>query len=210
MINDKPIMLWVTTTLSKDGEVHCFHPALPTVMSVCKQMRAETPLKRYYAINTFLFSDSMFQPNMLSAFRAIRGPSIDAMTRIKIFHHPRVCVDYGPTGFQMTPHACQGYTEFEFTVRFTATLTAKRSVKVTDLVACAPLGWRDRTPDAGDGICFCFIGDIVDSISQQDQPGGELFRLLVEYLHAVDKMGVYGRASVCCAKCGGIQGLKDI
>lgn len=65
-----------------------FSPASPPLSAVCRQLRAEFPIARYYATNTFVITEALFRLDVFTAFVAGRLPAID---HLRIARVVRLC-----------------------------------------------------------------------------------------------------------------------
>lgn len=63
-----------------------FHPKTPAFFATCRKLRAEFPMARYYATNSFVFSDNMFQTGAIAAFVEANKPAVEHMTHARVSH----------------------------------------------------------------------------------------------------------------------------
>ncbi|KAK5704522.1 hypothetical protein LTR17_021830 [Elasticomyces elasticus] len=184
------ILLRPENILAKDGSkaaIH-FHPSLPALYSVCRQMRAEYPLIDYYKNNTFLFTDGMlYGPEMLDEFVAARGHLALGMTSVRV----------NMTAYFTTRRIRDSSDRRSYTIRFSMKRNERGLATITDLT-----GWSMGTR-AKVRLCFCKLAELVPKSKEQHDDLVTVLKRFAEHYSAnnTQTAKIYSM-TWDCARCG--------
>lgn len=166
------------TTVLLRAEIHSdhtgrkafkFHPAVPSVLAACHQLR-DDGLKLYYASNTFFLTDNMLQSKVIEYFEKARGEGADSIRKANVKHQFFAMKPYGadrhPTrAFSPTPPAFRGFLEM-YSVSFVVAETERGELTLSSFQA----GERHPKSDSGHalsvketspGLCCCSLEGLI-------------------------------------------------
>lgn len=164
-----------------------FYPERPALTTVCRQLSNEA-LGIYYAESIFYFADTMLVPEIMLAFKALRGDLLDHIRTTKVHHRPQLRFD---------PPAWTD--DIYCSVRFAAHLVNKTDVVLEDPEITA----IDRHYNVKLGLDshfgVRFLGDVMDR-TDRSYAAPALINFLITYIEGLRGVHVYEDAT--CEACG--------
>ena len=183
--------------LTHPGRTFNFYPERPALTAVCRQLSNEA-LSIYYAESTFFFADTMLWPDIMKAYRLLRGNLLDHVQTIKVHHRPQLRLRLDPPRWD---------NETYCSVKFTAHLENRTNVVLTDVQTTVIDRNHNvmRSPNGKEQLCLCFLETVLNR-TKKIYSAPALIQFLTNYVH--DLQGVCLDGGETCRACGRKKTIK--